>query len=467
MSARVCTECGAHIHEDAEACESCAAEQPPGNSRGDHSDLRIELERIDAALPLPSTHTPGRWSRVSEQPPVKMRRSDAPKPPPLAAANTECDARVRASDTTTPPETPPGHNAAADAAVSPNAEPREALPPPAAPQQNVTEPPAALQNTSATAQDLKPAISARPHAVKSLPPASPTPATISSKRPPVLASEALLRELAPAQPEPYALRVWCPLLGGLGATAAWHLAHGTALGMFTVSAFTVLVLLGLLPMRYQSRAAGVALISASALGVLLWSDGACPNACALRTLSVSVLSLGLLFRSWHRASVLSRLIVGAGVVLAGSFLRVTGDLVHVTLADTAWQSWLPPVSQLGFALLVLLSLLAFMDARSTGGSFVWAIGFLCWNAVYAAFGLVVDVWPKWADHYDLNRLSMSRSLVQSTTPLLTALVSIAIAQWLAAGCAQLALSTAHGRHRRWPPWRLDHNFPTPEPRSHH
>jgi hypothetical protein len=291
------------------------------------------------------------------------------------------------------------------------------------------------------------------------------PQITQSRRPPVLASEALLRDIAPSRPARWALRVWCPLLGVLGTTAAWIVTQGEDLGWLLGGAFVALALLGVPPMPYQGRAAAVTTVAGTGLLLLLGADtsGSASAGRAMLTLSVILLSSGLLFRAWHRASRLSRAMVASGVCLACLYLWLSGDLENLTLVDTEWQSWLPRLVELGFGLLLLLSLLAFMDARSTGGAAVWATGILCWNVLYAAVSVVHESWPKQSDGFDISRLETNVLLARLSSPLLTALVAIGVAQLMA---AWFAGSVPRPRSYHWRRHRHSlREFSTPAPRS--
>ncbi|MET0385305.1 MAG: hypothetical protein ABW321_05065 [Polyangiales bacterium] len=289
--------------------------------------------------------------------------------------------------------------------------------------------------------------------------------TSQVRRPPVLASEALLRDIAPPRPARKALRLWCPLLGVVGATNAWMLTHGHGLGWLLASAFVALALLGLPPMPYSGRASAVTTISASSLVLLLCGDNNGPGSASrvMLTVSVTLLAAGLYFRAWHRASGLSRFIVASGLILATLFLWLGGGLADLTLSDTTWQSWLPRLLGLAFGMLLLLSLLAFMDARSTGGAAVWASSILCWNALYAVVTILETVWPSQVAMFDLSRISDTSLLAWTSTPLLTALLSIGAAQLMASGVAG-ATRRRNDISTRPPPSLRD--FTAPAPRSH-
>jgi hypothetical protein len=226
-------------------------------------------------------------------------------------------------------------------------------------------------------------------------------------------------------------------LGVVGVINVWLLTRGQGLGWPLAGAFCALSLLGLPPMPYSGRASAVTTVSATGLALLLWSDAPNPGGASriMLTAAIALLGSGLLFRAWHRASTLSRFIVASGIGLACLFLWLSGELSDLTLVDTAWQSWLPRVVALTLALLLLLSLLAFMDARSTGGAAVWAGFILCWMGVHAVAAILHAAWPKGADAIDLTRLPQDTLLAWTSAPLLTALLSIGFAQLMAAGVA--------------------------------
>lgn len=300
-------------------------------------------------------------------------------------------------------------------------------------------------------------------------PSGPTPtgSQVIARRPPVLASEALLRDIAPSRPARYALRIWCPVLGLLGAVNAWFLTRGEGMGWPLAGAFCALSLLGLPPMPYSGRASAVATVSATAMALLFWSDAPSEGGGSrfMLTVAVNLLATGLLFRAWHRASAVARFIVASGIALASLYLWLGGELQLLTLTDVAWQSWLPRVMSLSFCLLLLLSLLAFMDARSTGAASVWAAFVLIWHGIHAAVTIVGAAWPKGAPEFDLSRVPPAALLAWTSIPLLTALLSLGLAQLLAAG-----LAGAAQRHNttsmRPPPNDLRRLSPAPRG-SHH
>lgn len=139
-------------------------------------------------------------------------------------------------------------------------------------------------------------------------------------------------------------------------------------------------------------------------------------------------------------------------MVGGLFLWMSGDLADLTLIDTAWQSWLPRVVGLAFGILLMLSLLAFMDARSTGGSAVWASFALCWQALHSVVNILQAGWPKGEETFDITRIPVETLLAWTSTPLLSTLLAIGLAQLMAAGLADAT-------SRRTTPTLIPHSNP--------
>lgn len=404
-------QCGAHAPSDeATQCGICGGSLEPRRLH-ENSDVRVEPARLGAALPTASPIPDRRWARVSDHPSADVGDSKAvpvllnsPRP-----AAFEPEQPVQESDTAVQPEAAAQHVQPAashpDIAVVPGPAPAPAL----SPKPPVAPPIAAVTSTGA-------------------------------RRPPVLASEALLRDIAPSRPARHALRIWCPVLGVLGAANAWWLTRGQGLGWPLVGAFCALALLGLPPMPYSGRASAVSTVSATVLALLFWSDGPSEGGASrvMLTVAVNLLATGLLFRSWHRASVVARIVVAAGIALSSLHMWLSGEFHELTLSDVTWQSWLPRIVVLVYCILLLLSLLAFMDARSTGGASVWAAFVLVWQGLHSLVTIVHAGWPKGAEAFDLASVPADTLLAWTSTPLLSGLLTIALAQLLAAGLAGAA-----------------------------
>jgi hypothetical protein len=255
-------------------------------------------------------------------------------------------------------------------------------------------------------------------------------------RPPVLASEALREQIAPAEPGRDTIRVLSVLIGISGTTFMLLLLGTSGMGLPLAGAFLALTALGFPSIPYAPRAAAVFTISASALGVVTWMVVGTVGAPAVvvETIGVVILAIALVFRAWHRASVVARILVASGILVCVGWLGMSGWLKDFTTLDPAWQSWLPTIIRAPFGLLLMLSLLAFMDARTTGGCGIWATAVLVWHALQMAVQLMILVWPKESRVPDWRLLSDDLSAITAASiasPLLAVLVIFAVAQLLA------------------------------------
>jgi hypothetical protein len=103
--------------------------------------------------------------------------------------------------------------------------------------------------------------------------------------------------------------------------------------------------------------------------------------------------------------------------------------------DSRVQAWFGPVLCVPFALLLLLSLLAFMDSRSTGACAVWAGLLLLWYGVHDWAGLAVRYWPAGSVRPLLERVPAEVAVTWLSAPLLAAVLATALAQLLAVAAA--------------------------------
>lgn len=270
----------------------------------------------------------------------------------------------------------------------------------------------------------------------------PTPAIgqASAPRPPVLASEALRRDLTPATPAPRATRRVAVLVGILGAVQSISLAGAQGVAIPLAGAFAALAALGLVPMAYVSRAAALATVAGAGLGVASFAEVAETHRVEPLVLvaGVTTLAAGLLFRAWHRASWLSRALVALGIVVCAGFLTMSQTLQRLPIVDPSWQTWLPQVLQLVLVLLLLLSLLAFMDARSTGGCDAWAVGIVGWYVCFGAVEMLAVRYPATASQLATGPAGTVAAL-HVAAPLLTGMLALSLAQiWAARAAARTA-----------------------------
>ncbi|HKU36886.1 MAG TPA: hypothetical protein VJR89_02030 [Polyangiales bacterium] len=433
--------CGSEVADGAERCPVCGAETD-GELLHEGSEVRLEIERLGEELTSKDLSLPaGRWGRASEHPPPvagvrpvtlsldsEPVHEEAPPAPSQESEQSPGDAGDRSNGHGAEQPPPQAASLAEDTAPS---QAEEAAPPPPviAPHEEISL--AAL-----------------------VPPPAPevrhgTGGHNAVVRPPVLASEALQRDLTPSEPSPRLLRFWSPSLGLLGVSATWLLTHGSGIGAPLCGAFVALVLLGLPRMAYAARAAAVSTVSATGLSLVLWADNGAesgPQAVVL-ALAVTLLASGLLFRAWHRASMLSRVMVLLGILLGATALWMSETFEQVTLLDTTWQSWAPLLVALPFGMLLMLSLLVFMNARTTAAAGAWASFVLLWYALHSTLEVLHAVWPKDLESPEFSRVDPQTLLAWGSAPIFSALLALGLAQLIA---ATLAKSAASGSTRPRP-----------------
>jgi hypothetical protein len=253
----------------------------------------------------------------------------------------------------------------------------------------------------------------------------------------VLASEALRKELVPATPASRAGRIAIIAIGLVGLAAA--LLTGPALGLAIPlgGAFLALAALGILPMSYSTRAAATATLGASGLSVASWTE--LQQRGELKPLvlmtGVVILATALLFRSWHRASLLARALVALGIALCTTWVGMSATLHQLLILEGSWQHWLPPLLSMPLPVLLLLSLLAFMDSRSTGGAAVWACFLLGWYALFCWAGLIQLAWLP-GGPIDRSGVPANVAISMLASPLFSIVVAQGVAQLLAAAGAR-------------------------------
>ena len=265
-----------------------------------------------------------------------------------------------------------------------------------------------------------------------------TPTGLQAALPPVLASDVLRSELSPATPAVQRVRASLAVLGVIGFVGAMLLVGPLAFGAVIGGAFAALAALGAVLMAYQTRAAASVAIAGAGLAVTTWNrlqHGAALGAVVL-LMGVTLLGTALVFRGWHRGSALARLLVGIGIVVCATWLATSGQIERLVAPADAWQSWLGPALELLLVAVLLLSLLAFMDSRSTGACGVWGGVLLGWYTLYTWTGLLTLYWPAQNSEFVVQRVTGEFGLTLLATPIFVCVLALGLSQLLAvAGAA--------------------------------
>lgn len=214
--------------------------------------------------------------------------------------------------------------------------------------------------------------------------------------PPILASDLLREQMRPSCPGQKSLRIGTVVLCGLGAVGALLAGGGHPLTFVAAAFLLMMATLALTPMSYPARAISLFVTGTVATGVALWQQtlhGIAPDSVILASATV-LLAGSLLFRAYYRGARLSRFAVALGVaVLAAWFVSSEGHQSLVML-EGHWQSWAPAITHMMFGLLALLSLMAFMESSTRGGSHVWAVALLGLYAVHIALLIASEALPR-------------------------------------------------------------------------
>jgi hypothetical protein len=199
-------------------------------------------------------------------------------------------------------------------------------------------------------------------------------------KPPILASELLAEDIEPTEPYRNPLR-WVAGGGCLAAIVAIGAARPTDLMHWGVAAILgIVAVLGMIPIGYRVRAVAILVIALLGIGASSLTSGTLDWISLLLTLAATILSGGLFFRDAYRASWLGRALTGLGLAIGAAWLTASFWGHPFNEIGTEWQAWVPAALRLFSVLLGLLSLLAFMDSSTTGGSAIWATTALVWFA---------------------------------------------------------------------------------------
>lgn len=213
--------------------------------------------------------------------------------------------------------------------------------------------------------------------------------------PPILASDLLREQMRPSSPGESALRRTTIALGALGALAALLVGGMHPLTAVSLALLITMITLALTPMSYRSRAIALFSMGSVATGVALWQQrlqGIAPEGVILAGATI-LLSGSLLFRAYYRGARIARALVTCGVLALSAWVFVSGAHESLVTLEGAWQSWAPAIAQVAFGLLALLSLMAFMDDSTRGGSHVWATGLLILYPLHIGLLVASEVWP--------------------------------------------------------------------------
>ena len=263
-----------------------------------------------------------------------------------------------------------------------------------------------------------------PARAPSIPPSPPQERV--SVRPPVLASECLREDVAPKEPGAALLRGLAFTLGAVGALGTAITGGATLLPAISSAAFVAVMVIAALPLSYAGHARAFAFVSVPVAIASTIYTMTLPHSAhyGIRAIAVTLLAGALFFRAYHRANRSARVLVSVGVALNVLWLLSSSLLMSFAHIQDGWGE----VTRAGLATVFIgllgLSLLAFMNASSTGGCRAWGIGLLAWNAVYFVDRIAQN---HLATHEPYALWRMELSLGGVAEPLSAAVAALAIA----------------------------------------
>lgn len=247
--------------------------------------------------------------------------------------------------------------------------------------------------------------------------------------PPILASDLLREQMRPSAPGDTMVRIVTVALSGLGAVAALATGGIHPLTFVSLALLTVMATLAITPMSYRSRAMSLFLMGSVATGVALWQQtlhAIAPEGIILAGATI-LLSGSLLFRAYYRGARLARIAVTCGVLALATWFIVSRGHESLIMLEGYWQSWAPAITHMTFGLLALLSLLAFMESSTRGGSHVWAVALLVLYALHMGLLVAGELWPLEGMHPSLGGPALAAIL---TGMVGTIVAGVALAQVL-------------------------------------
>jgi hypothetical protein len=213
--------------------------------------------------------------------------------------------------------------------------------------------------------------------------------------PPILASDLLREQMRPSAPGATTVRVVTTTLVVVGTVAVLLAGGAHPLTFVSAAMLVTMATFAVTPMSYRSRAICLFLTGSITTGIALWQQALhaiAPEGLILAGATI-LLSGSLLFRAYYRGARLARLAVTFGVAALGAWFVVSRGHESLVSLDGYWQSWAPAVTHMAFGLVALLSLLAFMESSTRGGSHVWAAALLTLYALHVGLLVATDLWP--------------------------------------------------------------------------
>ncbi|MCZ7687155.1 MAG: hypothetical protein M5U28_53825 [Sandaracinaceae bacterium] len=260
-------------------------------------------------------------------------------------------------------------------------------------------------------------------------PAAPEePGEAEVERPRYLASELLKQDWYPRTPLARSLRWGALAVGSVGAAALLALGASSPGALGLAGILAACAVLGALPVAAQLRGVALAALGVSGTGLAGWMrlDEGREPAAPLLVACITLTASALFYRAAHRTARFARVLVAVGLGATAGWLVLTGGIDALVVETFVWHDWLFPALRVLLGLVVVVSLLTFLDPTGHGGA--WAAGgaLLVWLTLEMAASLASSAWSA-AGASSLS-LADPAPLATLTFPLLAALAAGGLCQ---------------------------------------
>jgi hypothetical protein len=246
--------------------------------------------------------------------------------------------------------------------------------------------------------------------------------------PKYLASELLKVDWHPREPLKRTTRWTAVILGSLTAVAALALGGLERMPLVLAGIGAGCAVAGALPMPARVRGILLALLAVSGAAIAGWLrmvEGLDPSS-AIVGGCVTLSAGALFFRAEHRLSKLARGMVAVGLASLTGWLALTGGVEALIVDGLDWQEWVAPALRALLGLIVLASMLSFLDPSGRGGAAIAGAALLVWLALEGAARVALASWPvRGGGSVDLSQPDQLATLM---LPLLAAIAAGGLCQ---------------------------------------
>lgn len=225
------------------------------------------------------------------------------------------------------------------------------------------------------------------------------------ERPKYLASELLKQDWYPRTPLAKTLRWGALGVGAAGAAGVLALGGASLGALLLAGVLAACAVAGVVPLAPTTRGVLLAVLATGGTALAGWMRMDETASAPLLVGCITISASALFFRAAHRASGLARALVAVGLAASAGWLALTGGVEALVVESLAWQAWVGPVLRLTLGLVIVSSLLTFLDPTGHGGAWGAGLALLVWLLADAAVSVAMGLWPVRAGAVDLSEPS--------------------------------------------------------------